>query len=125
MGSSLSRKRYMDYITIDDLRIQAKHGHYEQERKIEQEFLISLKVGIEMKAAGDSDVLSDTIDYDILRGIVTDIFAGQSHYLVEALAEEIAHAILEKTIAREVTISIKKTAVWPSGIPGIVLTRTK
>ena len=115
----------MDYITIDDLRIQAKHGHYENERRVEQEFLVSLKVGIDIKAAGESDVLVDTIDYDTLRGIIVDVFHGESHFLIEALAEDISQLILKNTSAQEVTVSIKKTAVWPSGVPGVVLTRTK
>ena len=103
----------MDYITIDELRVNGAHGHYEHERNVEQEFLVS------------SDTLTDTIDYDDLRGIVTLVFKGQSHYLIEALADEIAQKILKNTIAKEVSISIKKTAVWPSGIPGISITRTK
>ena len=113
----------MDYITIDDLRIQGAHGHYEHERQVEQEFLISLKVGVDAKEAGKSDSLADTIDYDKLRGIIEDVFKGKSHYLIEALAEEIAEKILQETPAKEVTISIQKTAVWPNGVPGISLTR--
>jgi dihydroneopterin aldolase len=114
----------MDYITIDDLRVNAAHGHYEHERQIEQEFLISLRVGIDAHAAGKSDILTDTIDYDELKKIVEEIFNGQSHYLIEALAEEIAQKVLQETIAREITISIKKTAMWQSGVPGISITRS-
>jgi dihydroneopterin aldolase len=115
----------MDYITIDDLRINAAHGHYEHERKVEQEFLVSLRVGIDAHKAADSDALADTIDYDALRGIVEDVFKGKAHYLIEALAEEIAQKTLKETIAQEVSISIKKTAVWPNGIPGISISRRK
>ncbi len=115
----------MDYITIDDLRINAAHGHYEKERHVEQEFLISLRVGIDAHAAGKSDALADTIDYDSLREGVEEVFKGKSHYLIEALAEEIAQKILKESTAREVSISIKKTAVWPNGVPGISITRMK
>jgi dihydroneopterin aldolase len=115
----------MDYITIDDLRVNAAHGHYEKERQVEQEFLISLRVGIDAHAAGNSDKLADTIDYDSLRTSVEEVFKGKSHYLIEALAEEVAQKVLKDTIAREVSISIKKTAVWPNGVPGISITRTK
>lgn len=115
----------MDYITIDHLRIQGKHGHFEHERQVEQEFLISLKVGVDAREAGKSDELADTIDYDHVRSIVQEIFKGTSHYLVEALAEEIAQRILADTPAREVTISIQKTAVWPNGVPGVVITRSR
>jgi dihydroneopterin aldolase/2-amino-4-hydroxy-6-hydroxymethyldihydropteridine diphosphokinase len=115
----------MDYITVDNLKINAAHGHYEQERRIEQEFVIALRVGINATPAGGSDKLLDTIDYDVLRAIVEDIFKGEPHYLLEALADEIAQKILADTIAQEVSIAIQKTAVWPNGIPGISLTRIK
>ena len=64
----------MDYITIDDLRINAAHGHYERERQVEQEFLIFLRVGVDATSAPESDMLSDTIDYDHLREIVENIY---------------------------------------------------
>ena len=115
----------MDYITIDDLRVLGAHGHYEQERKVEQEFLVSLKVGIDAYPAGESDALADTIDYDSLRAMIENVFKGKTHYLLEALSEEIAQKVLENPAAREVVISLKKTAVWPNGVPGIEITRSK
>jgi dihydroneopterin aldolase len=115
----------MDYVTIDSLRIVGKHGHFEQERRVEQEFVVSLKVGFDAKPAGKSDELVDTIDFDVLKNIVERTFAEKSRYLVEALAEEIAQKILAQTPAKEATVSIQKTAVWPNGVPGIVVTRSK
>jgi dihydroneopterin aldolase len=115
----------MDYITIDSLRIQGTHGYYEHERQAEQEFCVSLKVGVDAKEAGKSDELADTIDYDKLRTITEDVFKGRPRYLIETLAEEIAENILKEMLVREVTISIQKTAVWPNGVPGVVVTRSK
>jgi dihydroneopterin aldolase len=115
----------MDYLTITDLRINATHGHFEHERRIEQEFVVTLRVGFEGRAAGASDVLGDTIDYDALRAIIEDVFKGKPHFLLEALAEEIVQRILAHTTAQEVTVSIQKTAVWPNGVPGVSITRTR
>jgi dihydroneopterin aldolase len=115
----------MDYLTITDLRINAAHGHYEHERRVEQEFLVSLRVGFDARTASVSDALSDTIDYDSLRAIVENVFKGATHFLIEALAEEITRRVLADTSAQEVSISIQKTAVWPSGVPGITITRSK
>ena len=115
----------MDYITIDTLSIRAAHGHYEHERKVEQEFVVSLRVGIDARPAGASDTLSDTIDYDVLRTVTEEVFQSKPHYLVEKLAEEIAQKILNGTSAKEVTITIQKTAVWPNGVPGISITRSR
>ena len=116
---------HMDYITIDSLRVYGAHGHYEHERNSEQEFLVALRVGIDAKKAAQSDALTDTIDYDLLRTIVENVFKGRPHYLLEALTEEITRTILTETIAQEVSISIQKTGVWSNGIPGISITRQK
>jgi len=113
----------MDYLTIDTLTVHGVHGHYAEEREKEQEFEISLRVGMHAKRAGQSDALSDTIDYDVLKRIVRDVFARESRYLIESLAETIAERILHETPALEATISIRKKAVWASGVPGITITR--
>jgi FolB domain-containing protein len=115
----------MDYITISDLRIKSTHGHYDHERRVEQEFLVSLRVGFDAHTAAVSDRLPDTIDFDDLRKITEQVFSGKSYYLVEALAEEIAQRILKETVAREVSVSIQKTMVWEDAVPGISITRTK
>ena len=115
----------MDYITIDNLRINGAHGYYEHERNAEQEFVLSLRIGIDGRNAAESDALSDTIDYDLIRTIAENVFKGKSRYLLETLAEEITQEILKETIAQEVSISIQKTGVWSNGIPGISITRTK
>jgi dihydroneopterin aldolase len=115
----------MDYVTVDGLKIRGVHGHHEHERRVEQEFEVSLKVGCDIGAAGQSDKLPDTIDFDFLRGVVEKIFASKSYYLVEALANDIATAILEDVRAKEAIVSIKKTAVWPDATPGVIITRSR
>lgn len=115
----------MDYLTIENLSVRGMHGHYEHERRVEQEFVVSMKVGFDAHEAGKSDKLDDTIDYDQLRMITEEVFKGEPHYLLESLAQVIADRILSETPAREITISIQKPEVWPNGVPGAVITRTK
>ena len=115
----------MDYITLEQFKLQSIHGHHEHERNVEQEFEVSLKVATDITAAGKSDKLPDTLDFDFLRKCVEEVFASKKFYLVEALAENIAQAILKDARAQEVTISIKKNAVWPDAVPGVVITRKK
>src|SRR5438105_1282338 len=112
----------MDYITIHALKVNGVHGHYEQERTREQEFNVCLKVGTHLRTAGQSDALTDSIDYDLLKAIVEETFVRESRYLMESLAEEIASRILAQTPALEVTVTIQKTAVWGNGIPGVAIT---
>ena len=113
----------MDHISIDSLTVYGAHGHYDHERTREQEFEVSLRVGTHLARAGHSDALSDTIDYDGLKRIVESTFVAESRYLIESLANTIAERILAETPALEVTITIKKKAVWDNGVPGITITR--
>jgi 7,8-dihydroneopterin aldolase/epimerase/oxygenase len=113
----------MDYVTIEGLTAHGAHGHYPEERTREQAFELSLRLGTDLRRAGQSDSLIDTIDYDVVKRIIDETFARESRYLIESLAEEIAERILRQTPAREVTISIQKKEVWENGVPGIVITR--
>ena len=115
----------MDYITIDNLRIGAIHGHYEHEWQREQRFDVSLRVAFASGSSGASDTLSDTIDYDDLRAIIEEVFSGERRYLVERIAHLIIDRIMEDSRALEVTISIKKPEAWDNGIPGVSITRKR
>ena len=113
----------MDYIHIDKLLFAGKHGVSLDERRLEQEFEVSIRLGFDTRKAGKSDRLSDTADYKQVKNIVADVIKGSSYYLVERLAEEIAERILKDRRIQLVEVSIKKTAVWDNGIPGVTILR--
>lgn len=115
----------MDYIHIDNLVFKGKHGHYEHERKIEQEFVIAVRLGVDASPAAQSDKLGDTIDYDDVKKKIQTILEGTSRYLIEKLSEDIALSILQDSRVAEVQVTIKKTAVWDNGVPGVTVTRKK
>ena len=115
----------MDYIHIDGLRIEGKHGHYAKERRGTQDFEVSLKVVVDVQKAGKSDKLRHSLNYTVLKQIVEDVFAATPRYLLEALAEDIAKKVLKDKRAREVSVTIKKLAIWPNGIPGVTITRKR
>lgn len=113
----------MDYLTIHGLLVSGAHGYFPEERIREQTFVVSLHVGAHLKRAGQSDALSDTIDYDMLKRIVEETFQLESRYLIESLAETIADRILRETQALEATVTISKPGVWENGTPGVKITR--
>lgn len=115
----------MDFLHIDDLLVSATHGHYEPEWSTEQRFLVSLRVGFDSNAAGKSDALDDTIDYDVLKKIVQEVLAADRRYLIERLATDIAEGILADPRAKEAVVTIKKLDVWENGVPGVTITRSK
>lgn len=113
----------MDYIHIDNLSFAGKHGYYEHERKVEQEFLVSVRLGFDTTKAGDTDNLEDTLDYQWVKDIVRRTLEGGSRYLIEKLANEIATLIQEDSRILSVEVTIKKTAVWDNGVPGVTIRR--
>ena len=115
----------MDYIHLDNLFFKGKHGAYEAERKVEQEFEVSVRLGVNVPQAGQRDMLADTVDYDEVKKKIQGVIEGSSRYLIEKLAEEIAAKLLEDTHITSVEITIKKPEVWESGVPGVTIVRTR
>jgi dihydroneopterin aldolase len=113
----------MDYIHIDGLRIAGKHGHYVRERRGTQDFEVSIKVAVDVAKAGKSDKLRDSINYADLKAIIEGVFAAAPRYLLEKLAEDITKQVLKDKRAKEVTITIKKLAIWKNGVPGVTIVR--
>ncbi len=116
---------YMDYIHIEKLIFRGKHGHFEKERRVEQEFAVSVKLGVDTLIAAKSDTLADTIDYGEVKNKIQTILEGNSKYLLEKLAEEIAQKILEDVRIKTVELTIQKPEVWDNGLPGVTISRTK
>lgn len=106
-------------ITIDDLHVLSKHGYYAEERRVEQEFLVSLSLHIDAGKAASSDDLKHTLDYDDIREIVAKTFGKRKRYLLEALAHDVCNQLMKDVRVQSVEISIKKMAVWKDGIPGV------
>lgn len=114
----------MDYIHIEKLFFAGKHGVYAKERRVEQEFEISIRLTFDTSKASKTDKLKDTIDYQRVKNIVEETITGGSRYLVEKLGEEIALKSLEDKRIGTAEVTIKKTAVWDNGIPGVTIIRS-
>jgi len=113
----------MDYIHIEKLIFKGKHGAYQEERKVEQEFTVSVRLGVDIASAGRSDKLAHTVNYSEVKNKIQKVIEGASRYLLEKLAEEIAASILEDTRIRSVGITIHKPEVWDNGVPGVTIFR--
>lgn len=115
----------MDKVFIEGLSLAGRHGVQEHERRVEQEFVFDISATFDARKAGKSDKIADTVDYSRFRDIVKEVVASGPHYLIEKIASEIADRILKDTRIKEVTVTIRKPAVLPSGVPGISITRKR
>ena len=113
----------MDYLHITNLFFRGKHGAYDAERRVEQEFSVEVKLAFDAAKVGMSDELANTIDYSDVRNKIQQVIEGTSRYLIETLSEDIARRVLEDARILSVEVTIKKTAVWDNGVPGITIVR--
>ncbi|HJU52417.1 MAG TPA: dihydroneopterin aldolase [Acidimicrobiia bacterium] len=98
----------MDRLQLTGIEVFAHHGVLPEEKQIGQKFLIDLDIEADLKAAGKSDSLADTIDYGDLAEKVHDLVAGSQWNLIEKVAEEIAQLVLAIPLVRAVAVTVHK-----------------
>lgn len=98
----------MDAIRIVDLRIPARIGVSDEERAVEQEIAVTADLRTDVRRAGASDELADTVDYHAAVTAVSELVRSKDRRLLEHLAEEIANLLLALKGVRSVTVEVTK-----------------
>lgn len=83
-----------DRIVLRGIRAWAHHGVLAHETELGQEFLVDVALHLDLGQAGDSDDLADTVDYGAVAALVHDRVTGTRRDLVEAVATDVAAAVL-------------------------------
>ncbi|MBY0124435.1 dihydroneopterin aldolase [Bacillus sp. S/N-304-OC-R1] len=99
----------MDKITLNKMAFYGYHGVFQEETRLGQRFFVDLTVETDLKKAGQTDHLEDSINYAELYQVCKEIVEGKPFKLVEAVAEKIAGEMLNrfKTIS-QVTVRVVK-----------------
>jgi dihydroneopterin aldolase len=105
-----------DVILLQGIQVPAALGVTAAERSQRRPVLLDLEVHSDLRRAGRSDRIRDTLHYRHVFQVVEDVAANQEHKLVEALAERIARAVLAKFDAGAVTVTVRK----PTPIAGVL-----
>jgi dihydroneopterin aldolase len=98
----------MDKILLKGLRFHGYHGVAEEERRMGQKYEVDAELICDLSAAGQTDDFLQTIDYAAVVRLIIEIGTQKSFQLFEALAEAIAHSILDRFPVKEVRIVVKK-----------------
>ena len=98
----------MDCIRIKSLKVKARHGVYEFERKKDGTFEIDIEIYLSLEKSGQSDKLEDTIDYDNIVSIVINAFTEKNYNLVEAAAESVCEKLLYALKVAKVILRVRK-----------------
>jgi FolB domain-containing protein len=122
----ISKEKVMDRILIRDLLVRCIIGVRDEERRDKQDVLINLEIGVDLRKAGASDRLEDSLDY---RGLNKDIvkMAETSQFkLVEALAEAVAGICLQYPSVVEAKVRVEKPgALRFARTVGVEITRVR
>ena len=97
-----------DRITLTGLTVFGHHGVFEHEKRDGQEFLIDITLWLDLSAAAESDDLTKTVNYGELAQLAERIVAGPSKDLIEAVAGEIADAVMTAFVVHAVEVTIHK-----------------
>ena len=98
----------MDCIRIKSLKVKARHGVYEFERKKDGTFELDIELYLSLEKSGQSDKLEHTIDYDNIVSIATKAFAEKDYNLVEAAAESVCEKLLGALKVAKVRLRVRK-----------------
>jgi dihydroneopterin aldolase len=101
----------MDYIELKNMKFHALHGVMEQEKTVGSTFTVTLKLYLDLNAAGQSDCLADTLNYNAAFEIVKREMAIPSG-LLEHAAYRIIHA-LEQAFPQMERIQIRLAKMRP------------
>jgi len=99
----------MDKIRIDGLEIFANHGVLEAEKVLGQKFIVSAELDLDLRRAGRTDDLTQTVNYAEISAGITKVVTEKTSDLIETVAEDIAAFILHKhPRVRGVTVVVEK-----------------
>tara|TARA_B100000214_G_C23872618_1_gene583367 strand:- start:311 stop:664 length:354 start_codon:yes stop_codon:yes gene_type:complete len=98
----------MDKIKIVDLKLPARHGVYQFEKKKDEIFELDVELSINLEKPGRSDKLIDTVDYSDVVNFISSIFITNDYNLIESAGENICQELLKKYPIEQVLLRIRK-----------------
>ncbi len=114
----------MDIVYIKQLEIETIIGIYDWERKVRQKVCMDLEMTFDIRKAGISDNIEDTLNYKAVAKRIIQFVEDSEFMLIEALAENIASIIREEFPVPWLKLTLGKPgAVNGSRDVGVIIER--
>lgn len=97
-----------DRVEIRGLRIITFCGVLRQEQEQKQPFRLDIDIYTDLRRAGVSDELTDTVNYGAVTDELVATLGGERFLLVERMAQRAADLILANELVEEVTVTVAK-----------------
>jgi len=111
----------MGQIALKGMEFFAFHGFYDEEQKIGNKYGVDLYIRTDLHAAGASDDLSQTINYEVLYRLVAEEMAAPARLL-----EHLGYRVIDRILVRFPHIHAVKVSVSKFNPPlGGICTRAR
>ncbi len=97
-----------DRLLLEGMQFFGHHGNGEAERSLGSRLDVDVEIRTDVTAAARSDDLGDTVDYVRCHEAVRRVVEESRHNLLEAVAEEVAGALLEEPRVEWVRVRVAK-----------------
>ena len=116
----------LDRVFIRDLAVRCIIGVDEQERQEKQNVIVHITMHADLRKAGRTDALEDTIDYRALKKRILHLVEESRFLLIEALAQSIADECLRHDRIERVEVTVEKPgALRFARTVGVQIVRSK
>ncbi len=105
-----------DVIRMTNMTFYGHHGVDDSERQLGGKFSLDIEMFCDLREAGRADDLTKTVDYKAVYDVARKVEGGREYKLLEALAHDVAQAILANFEVDAVTIRARKQSVPLGGL---------
>lgn len=105
-----------DILIVKGASFWGTHGHFPEENKLGQKFIVDVEVDVDMKKQCETDELDDGYSYSIVYNIIKKVITKEEHKLLQRIAERIADDVINSYPVNQVIVTIKKPHVALGGI---------
>lgn len=98
----------MDRIRICGLRELGVHGALPEEQLRPQPFEVDVELQVDVRRAGASDALEETVDYSAVCEAISRVVSSERHQLLERLATRIGEVCLSDPRVQGVVVEVRK-----------------
>jgi len=114
----------MDIVFIRELKVDTLVGIYDWERRLRQQVVLDIGMGVDIARAAKSDKIEDTLDYKAVAKRVAQFVRESEFQLVETLAEKVAELVMQEYRVPWVKVTLDKPgAVSGSKSVGVIIER--
>ena len=114
-----------DRVSLLGLSLRTTIGVYPEERRVFRDLEADVRLSVDLRPAGRSDDLADTIDYAALAGRLRAAAAQARFRLLEALAEALASEALADPRVAAAEIALRKPGAVPGALAEVRIVRRR